>query len=207
MRKLFNFFNLKIDSNQQFTLLSLFISGILITYVSPMFTKVVITALPAEWIAFQSLFSAFSALVIGILWKGKTRELVMKYFIIFCMFETVAGFLLALYLLLIEFNVWVYAIFSLFYSSFITIFVGKCIMAFKTKLWNEEKREIYDNNLSIISSITCIGGFSLALLFMPSLETALILWAIACIVDDIGWMIVYNKNKEVLINNIEEEKE
>jgi hypothetical protein len=172
-----------------------------------MFTKVVITALPAEWIAFQSLFSAFSALVIGILWKGKTRELVMKYFIIFCMFETVAGFLLALYLLLIDFNVWVYAIFSLFYSSFITIFVGKCIMAFKTKLWNEEKREIYDNNLSIISSITCIGGFSLALLFMPSLETALILWAIACIVDDIGWMIVYKKNKEVLINNIEEEKE
>ena len=71
-------------------------------------------------------------------------------------------------------------------------------MAFKTKLWNEEKREIYDNNTSIISGITCISGFLLALLFMPSLKLSLILWAIACIVDDIGWMIVYIKNKEIL---------
>jgi hypothetical protein len=71
-------------------------------------------------------------------------------------------------------------------------------MAFKTKLWNEEKREIYDNNTSIISGITRISGFLLALLFMPSLKLSLILWAIACIVDDIGWMIVYIKNKKIL---------
>ena len=122
----------------------------------------------------------------------------MKHFIIFCLIETIASFTLALYLLLVEFNVWVYAIFSLFYISFITVFVGKCIMAFKTKLWNEEKREIYDNNTSIISGITCISGFLLALLFMPSLKLSLILWAIACIVDDIGWMIVYIKNKKIL---------
>lgn len=163
-----------------------------------MFTKVIITALPAEWIAFESLFASISTLLIGILWKGKPRETAMKHFIIFCLIETIASFTLAIYLLLIEFNVWVYAIFSLFYISFITVFVGKCIMAFKTKLWNEEKREIYDNNTSIISGITCISGFLLALLFMPSLKLSLILWAIACIVDDIGWMIVYIKNKEIL---------
>lgn len=198
MNKILNLLNLKIDNNQKYILLSLFISGLLITYVSPMFTKVIITALPAEWIAFESLFASISTLLIGILWKGKTRETAMKHFIIFCLIETIASFTLALYLLLVEFNVWVYAIFSLFYISFITVFVGKCIMAFKTKLWNEEKREIYDNNTSIISGITCISGFLLALLFMPSLKLSLILWAIACIVDDIGWMIVYIKNKEIL---------
>ena len=198
MNKILNLLNLKIDNNQKYILLSLFISGLLITYVSPMFTKVIITALPAEWIAFESLFASISTLLIGILWKGKTRETAMKHFIIFCLIETIASFTLALYLLLIEFNVWVYAIFSLFYISFITVFVGKCIMVFKTKLWNEEKREIYDNNTSIISGITCISGFLLALLFMPSLKLSLILWAIACIVDDIGWMIVYIKNKEIL---------
>ena len=198
MNKILNLLNLKIDNNQKYILLSLFISGLLITYVSPMFTKVIITALPAEWIAFESLFASISTLLIGILWKGKTRETAMKHFIIFCLIETIASFTLALYLLLVEFNVWVYAIFSLFYISFITVFVGKCIMAFKTKLWNEEKREIYDNNTSIISGITCISGFLLALLFMPSLKLSLILWAIACIVDDIGWMIVYIKNKEML---------
>lgn len=198
MNKILKLLNLKIDNNQKYILLSLFISGLLITYVSPMFTKVIITALPAEWIAFESLFASISTLLIGILWKGKTRETAMKHFIIFCLIETIASFTLAIYLLLVEFNVWVYAIFSLFYISFITVFVGKCIMAFKTKLWNEEKREIYDNNTSIISGITCISGFLLALLFMPSLKLSLILWAIACIVDDIGWMIVYIKNKEIL---------
>ena len=68
----------------------------------------------------------------------------------------------------------------------------------KKKLWNEENREIYDNNSSMIASLTCIIGFLLALFFMPSLELSLILWAIACIVDDIGWVIVYIKNKKVL---------
>lgn len=198
MNKILKLLNLKIDNNQKYILLSLFISGLLITYVYPMFTKVIITALPAEWIAFESLFASISTLIIGILWKGKTRETAMKHFIIFCLIETIASFILALYLLLVEFNAWVYAIFSLFYISFITVFVGKCIMAFKTKLWNEEKREIYDNNTSIVSGISCISGFLLALLFMPSLKLSLILWSIACIVDDIGWMIVYIKNKKIL---------
>ena len=198
LEKVFNILNLKIDNNQKYILLSLFISGLLITYVSPMFTKIVITALPPEWIAFENLFASVSVFIIGVLWKGNIRKSAIKYFVAFCIFETIAGFLLALYLLLIEFNVWVYAIFSLIYTSFISIFVGKCIMAFKTKLWNEEKREIYDNNASMIASLTCIIGFLFALLFMPSLELSLILWAIACIVDDIGWIIVYIKNKKVL---------
>lgn len=198
MNKILNLLNLKIDNNQKYIIISLFISGLLCTYIAPIFTKIVITALPPEWIAFESLFASLSLLVIGILWKGKTREKALKYFMIFCIIETIAGFILALYLLFVEFNVWIYAIFSLIYVSFISMFVSKCIMSFKTKLWNEEKREIYDNNISIISSVTCISGYLLALLFMPTLEVALVLWAIACVVDDIGWMIVYRKNKNIL---------
>lgn len=198
MTKLFKVLNLKIDNNQKWILFSLFISTLLITYVTPIFTKVVITSLPPEWIAFESLFASLSIFVISVLWKGKIRESIIKYFIIFCIIETIAGFLLSLYLLLIEFNVWIYAIFSLLYVSFISILIGKCIMVFKTKLWNFEKREEYDNNTQVISSLTCILGFLLALLFMPSLEMALILWGIACIVDEIGWIIVYSKNKRKL---------
>ena len=102
MNKILKLLNLKIDNNQKYILLSLFISGLLITYVSPMFTKVIITALPAEWIAFESLFASISTLLIGILWKDKTRETAMKHFIIFCLIETIASFTLALYLLLVE---------------------------------------------------------------------------------------------------------
>ena len=70
-------------------------------------------------------------------------------------------------------------------------------MAFKVKLWIEKEREIYDNN-SIIGGIVCIIGFTAALLFMPSLKTALFILAICCIIDDIGWIIVYSKNKNTL---------
>ena len=66
--------NIKTDSNQKWILLSLFISGLLITYTGPVIAKSIITALPAEWIAFQSLFSSISALIIGMMWQGRIRR-------------------------------------------------------------------------------------------------------------------------------------
>ncbi len=71
-------------------------------------------------------------------------------------------------------------------------------MTFKSKLWPEKEREIYDNNLSIVSSITCIAGFGIALIVMPSLTTALFIWGLCCIIDDLGWIIVYNRNRKIL---------
>ena len=153
INKILTFFNLKLDTNQKYIFLSLFLSGLILTYINPIFLKTIITELPPEWIAFESLFFSVSTLLIGMVWKGKLRDNILKYFILFCIIESLLGFILSLYLILIEFNVWVYAIFSLIYQSLITIFVGKCIMVFKTKLWNEKKREEYDNNTSIISSI------------------------------------------------------
>lgn len=196
--KILSVLNLKVDKNQQWILISLFISGLLCTYAAPEFTKVVITALPAEWLAFESLFSALCGLFIGMMWKGKIRSSAIKYFIAFAVTESALGCILAMYLCFVNFNVWVMAITTLIYSSFISIFVSKCVMMFKSKLWNETGREIYDNNASIVSSIVCIVGYSFALFFMPSLEVSLFLWGVACIVDDIGWIIVYLKNKTLL---------
>ena len=105
-----------------------------------------------------------------------------------------------MYLCFIQYNVWVFAISSLFYSNFITSLVGKCVMAFKAKLWPDKGREIYDNNLSIVAGITCIIGFLSALLFMPTLNIALFIWGLCCIIDDIGWVIVFIKNKNKLRN-------
>jgi hypothetical protein len=180
--------------------LSLFLSGLVYTYISPCLTKVIISALPSEWIAFESLFSSLSGLIIGMLWQGKIRGIAIKIFIFLCIAESVAGFILGMYLCFIEFNVWVYAICSLLYGSFIAKFVGKCTMAFRAKLWQDKEREVYDNNSSILSGIVCMVGFSSALLFMPSLKMSLFLWGLCCIIDDLGWIIVYIKNKEILKN-------
>ena len=71
--------NIKTDSNQKWILLSLFISGLLITYTGPVIAKSIITALPAEWIAFQSLFSSISALMIGMMWQGRIRRKIIIF--------------------------------------------------------------------------------------------------------------------------------
>lgn len=71
-------------------------------------------------------------------------------------------------------------------------------MAFKAKLWIEKDREVYDNNVSIVGGIVCVVGYVFALVALPSLKVSLFLWSLCCIFDDIGWIIVYNKNKETL---------
>lgn len=60
-------------------------------------------------------------------------------------------------------------------------------MVFKTKLWPEREREVYDNNNSIIIGITCIIGFGLSLLFMPIFKIALMIWGCSCLFDNVGW--------------------
>lgn len=198
LKKLLELINVHPDKNQKWLLISLFFSGFLITYSHPTLLKAIISELPAEWLAFQSMVTAIASLFIGVLWQERVRAVAIKYFALLAIIESICGCLLGLYLCFVEFNAWVYAIASLIYSTLITFFVGKCVMAFKAVLWVEKEREIYDNNSSIISGIVCIAGYALALLALPSLKLSLFLWAMCCIIDDIGWIIVYKKNKEIL---------
>lgn len=202
MKKILNFIlnklNVHPDHNQRWILISLFMAGLLGTYISPRITKEIISELPAEWLAFQSLASSAFGLLLGVLWQKKIRATAIKYFMYFAIAESSVGCLLGLYLAFIQWNVWVFAVVSLLYSMLICKFVSKCIMAFKAALWVEQQREVYDNNTSIVSGIVCIIGFAVALVLMPSLKTALILWSLCCIFDDIGWIIVYYKNRDSL---------
>ena len=199
-KKLLDILNVHPDDNQKWILISLFISGLLITYIHPAIVKEVYTNLPAEWIAFESLSSSIAGLVVGMLWKGGIRKGATKHFLAFALSESILGCLLGFFLAFIYYNVWIFAVASLVYSAFITTFVSKCIMAFKAKLWIEKEREIYDNNHSIVAGIVCVIGFAAALFFMPSVKVALVLWGCCCIIDDIGWILVYLKNKETLKN-------
>ena len=200
IKKLLGYINVHPDKNQSWLLVSLVISGLLITYAHPTLVKEIISNLPAQWIAFESLAASIAGLLIGVIWQKNIRKTAIKYFLFLAITESLCGCLLGLYLCFICWNVWVFAIASLIYSTIISTFVGKCIMAFKAKLWIEKEREIYDNNVGIISGIVCIIGYVFALVALPSLKVSLLLWSMCCIIDDIGWIIVYNKNKEVLRN-------
>jgi hypothetical protein len=187
-----------LDTNQKWIFGSIFIAGLVGTYIAPITHKTIVSELPPQWLAFQALFSAATSLIIGMIWKGRFRKTVTNGFVIFCISECFAGFLCGMYLCFYEFNAWVFAVVTLIYTNLITILVSKCIMTFKTKMWNERAREDYDNNLSIVISITCILGYGTALIAMPTIKTAMFLWGVSCIFDDIGWIVVYLKNKSVL---------
>ena len=202
MNKILNLLNIKLDNNQVWIMLSLLFSGFLLSYIAPTIIKDIYSKLPAEWIAFESLFGSASGLFISILWRGTIRDSAIKRFTALVITETLCGLLLCFYLVCIEYNVWVLAIASLLYTSLVTQFVGKCIMAFKSKLWSHEDRENYDNNTQIIIGLVAIIGNLIALLFLPSLKLALILWGVAYLVDDVGWLIVYLKNKNILNTDI-----
>jgi MFS family permease len=205
MNKILNILNLKLDRNQVYIFLSMFVCGLLSTYIFPVIIKDIYSKLPSSWIAFESLVGSVSGLLISVAWKNSIRHGAIKRFMGLVIAETICGVVLCAYLLFIDYNIWVLAVSQLVYTTFVTSFVGKCIMVFKSKLWNNERREHYDNNASIIAGLTCILGYSLAMFFEPSIKFALALWGIAYLVDDIGWAIVFWKNREQLTDIKEDE--
>ena len=198
VKGILNILNLKLDSNQKYIVVSLILCGLLCSYVSPVIIKDIYTKLPSEWIAFESLVGSISGFLISIFWRGVIRKQAIKKFLLLVIGETVCGILVCAYLLLIDYNIWVLAIAQLIYTTFITSFVCKCIMVFKSKLWNNKDREIYDNNIEIIACLTSILGYLTAIIVEPNIYLAIFLWGIAYLVDDIGWAIVYFKNRELL---------
>lgn len=198
MNKILNLLNLKLDRNQVYIFLSMFICGLLSTYIFPVIIKDIYSKLPSSWIAFESLVGSISGLLISVAWKNSIRYGAIKKFMTLVIVETICGVVLCSYLLFIDYNIWVLAISQLIYTTFVTSFIGKCIMVFKSKLWNNENREYYDNNASIIAGLTCILGYSMAMFIEPSIKLALALWGIAYLVDDIGWAIVFWKNRNML---------
>ena len=176
VKKILNLFNLKLDSNQKYIVVSLILCSLLCSYISPVIIKDIYTKLPSEWIAFESLVGSISGFLISIFWRDTIRRQAIKKFLTLVIGETVCGILVCAYLLLIDYNIWVLAISQLIYTTFITSFVCKCIMVFKSKLWNNKDRETYDNNIEIVSCLTSILGYLIAILAEPDIRLAIFLW-------------------------------
>jgi len=202
MKRLLSFIdqrlNIKIKKNCGMLYATLFFSVLMNTYANPCIIKEIVSSLPAQYLSIESLTICISNLLIGMLWKGKTREVVVRNFMLLAVLETAASVFLGIWLLCISYNVWVMAIASIVYTNCISLFICKCVMTFKSKLFIEKDREDFDNGHSNVMAIASIIGFVCATLFMPSLQVAILFWSVACISDDIGWMSIYAKNKSKL---------
>ena len=136
-KRLLDLLNIHPDENQRWTLSTLFIVGLLDAYVGPAISKAWVTELPAEWLAFQSLVYSVVGLFIGMIWKGRVRRKAIQWFTVLCVIESAAGFCIGMWLCFVEYNVWVLAIACLLYGTLVSEFIGKCLMTFRPKLWNE----------------------------------------------------------------------
>ena len=197
---LFRFLNIKIQPNQGVLLASSSVSGLLYAYSNPMIVKEIVSKLPPQWLSVEAIWCSVATLVVGMLWKGKMRVAAIRHFAAFAAAESALSFALSMFLVFVHYNVWVFAVATLLYSSVITNFVCKCIMMFKTRLWQEKSREEYDNTDSVVRSIIMITGFAIATAFMPSLETAVLVWGCACVFDDVGWIVIYSRTKSEILS-------
>ena len=201
--KALKFFNINLQPHQAIPATSYFFTMLMHAYFAPILVKTSISELPPQWLSFETVWCCLASLSVGIMWKGKFRSTVIKNFAILAIAESTCAFCLGLWLAFIRWNVWVYAIFSLLYVSIISLTISRCIMVFKSKLWNEKSRELHDNTQSVIGDIAlCLGGIA-SIVICPPLKLALVLFGICCVVDDIGWIITYVKLKK---NLIEDEK-
>lgn len=196
-----NRLNIRIQRNSGVIFMSMALSIMFGGYSNPCIVKEIVSNLPAQYLSIESLSFCVSTLIIGMIWKGKTRDSIIRNFTIFATLETIASVFLGFWLLFIDYNVWVMAIASIVYINCISIFINKCVMMFKSKLFIEKDREDFDNSSASINSIASIIGLSCSALFMPSLKVAIAFWSLACIFDDIGWMYIYFKNKREIIDH------
>lgn len=196
---LFRFLNIKVQPNQGLLLASSSVSGLAFAYSNPMIVKEIVSNLPPQWLSIEAIWMSASTLMIGMLWKGRIRETAIRNFAAFAAAESAFAFSLSAFLVFVHYDVWIFAVATLLYSSVITNFVCKCIMMFKTKLWTERSREEYDNTDSVVRSVIMILGFGVAAVCMPSVKTAIFVWGCACVFDDIGWILVYGKMKDRII--------
>ena len=100
--------NIQIQENQGFLLFSSAISGLIYTYSNPPIVKEIISKLPAQYISFEGAWFCMSALIIGAIWKNKTRKFAMKFFTWLALTESLGSFLLSIYLVFVSYNVWVF---------------------------------------------------------------------------------------------------
>ena len=165
--------NIKLNRNSNALFLSMALSVMLYSYSNPCIVKEIVSSLPAQYLSVESLSFFISTLLVGMIWKGKPRDVIIRNFTILAMLETIASALLGIWLLFISYNVWVMAIASIVYVNCISIFINKCVIAFKSKLFIDKDREDFDNSSATISSVASIIGLASSAFFMPSLNVAI----------------------------------
>lgn len=175
----------------------MFFTNLALSIASPTITKTIVTALPTQWLAFQSLVGCISGSFFGIMWnKENFRTFSIPLFMKLEIGEMIFGIVLAI-TMCFYFNAWIFAIGSMVFTSIISVWLGRILIAFRSILWVGEKREQYDNNGLLNANISCLIGFLIAAIIPIPLKVALVLWALYCLYN-IGWIILYQRNKKLL---------
>lgn len=194
------FIHIKTDSNSKILFICIAITAMLNAMAYPAVTKFLVSSLPARWLAIEEIVITFSLIVLCRLWNNDTfRNKSIPKFVYIYFTEGLIGSALVFYSAFIDLNPWILAIGFLILTSIISVWLSRIIIAFKSILFKDREREDYDNNHELVYSIAAFVGSVVAIVINPPIRLALIIYGIA-ILGDVGWIIVYFRNKEKLVH-------
>ena len=195
------------DQNSQILFLFDVIGTILMTISMPVISKMFMSEVSADELGQRMLVSTICGFILEQFWVKSVRNGLLKHYMCFCWLETALTTGLIVYMLIFGWNYHVYMWGSVLYGTFISRIVGKLTSAYSNQLWQGRDREDRQNSLSYLNKVAGIAaGILLALGVVPTLEQSLIMWGITSAIDDLGWMIVYSRNKEQLDRDVLKEK-
>lgn len=196
------------DKDTQILTLADFITILLGSLCGPTMMRALTTGISESDLATRSFVGIICGLLLNQFWVKSLRNKLLKHYMGFCWLETFLTTGLVIYLIIFGWNPIVYLWGSIIYGSFVSRVVGKLTSAYSNQLWKGRAREDRGNDKAYLSMIISLVGSGIVMMgLVPTVDQALILWGLSSFVDDLGWMIVYSRNKNFLDEAVHEEYE
>lgn len=211
MIKFIDWLDIKPTKDQRVLLISNGIICFITAFVSSaMMNNCAVVNFNEEFTSTMNLISCVCGIVIGKVWTGYVRDHLMRNYKVYVIVECIIFSAIYLFLALCHelWNPYAYMIIGLIYSVLIGRFIGRSQDVIKSAVWvDNDQRERFNINMNNVAPLASLVGFILIKVWYPGLTTSLILLSSVCIIDDIGWFIVYCKNKDKVLQYLKDHKD
>lgn len=171
-----------------------FLSTIFYSSAYPHIHQIVVTQLPPEAISYNQIINCIALIVTCAVWN-KYSDKLFKYYNLFCTLETASYILIVTYAIRTG-NLYGYYMLDTFDFAIITNNIIRGGTKLKAILYNtEKKRERFDNNNCIASSLATLLGSGISLILRLDINALLIISAVGGCIDNVIYMGIFTKNR------------
>lgn len=176
-------------------LLATFLTTIFYSSIYPYIHKEVISIATDNFIALNQIINCVSVVVFGWLWNKKSEKL-FRFYPVFCVLETLLGIMTTIYAITTN-NILAYYLLDTFVFAIVTRNI--CCGGIKLRAiryQSEEKREHFDNNNNLVSSIATIIGFVIAMFLKLDFASMLCIATFGNTIDNVFYICIFFQTKQ-----------